>query len=116
MAVHVQVATLHSKQAVIEQKTSSLVILVQILDPLPLLEHLGFDTIPLSRVVNSKVNYKSIWKTHPSCLLVQESPHPIGNCGGIPHRSGQCIKGTIPQSRIDHPMMKEFVQNPLVSG
>ena len=35
-------------------------ILVQILDPLSLLEHLGFDPIPLSRVVNSKVSYKSV--------------------------------------------------------
>ena len=50
------------KQVVVEQKTRSLVILVQILDPLPLLEHLGFDTIPLSRVVNSKVSYKSAQK------------------------------------------------------
>ena len=35
-------------------------ILVQVLDPLPLLEHTGFNTIPLSRVVNSELDYESV--------------------------------------------------------
>ena len=48
------------KKVVIEQKTRSLMVLIQVLDPLPLLEHAGFDAIPLSRVVNSGVNQESI--------------------------------------------------------
>ena len=34
---------------IVEQETRSLVILVQILDPLLLLEYAGFDTIPLNK-------------------------------------------------------------------
>ena len=45
---------------VVEQETRPLMILVQVLDPLPLLEHTGFDTIPLSRVVNSEVIQEGI--------------------------------------------------------
>ena len=48
------------EEMVVQEKSSSLVILIQVLDPLPLLEHTGFDTIPLSRVVNSEVNQKSV--------------------------------------------------------
>ena len=69
---------------VVKQETRSLVILVQVLDPLPLLEYTGLNTIPLSRVVNSKVNQESV-PTYSSHLLVQESPHPIGDRGGVPH-------------------------------
>ena len=54
MAINVQVPTLRAKKVVVQQKSSSLVILIQILDPLPLLEHTGFDPIPLSRMVNSE--------------------------------------------------------------
>ena len=91
-------------------------VLVQVLDPLPLLEHTGFDTIPLSRVVNSEVNQESVPETYPSRLLVQESPHPISNCGGIPHRPRRSIKSTIPRPRINNPMTKKLVQDPLISG
>ena len=59
VTIHVQVPTLRMKQMFVEQETRSLMMLVQVLDPLPLLEHLGFNTIPLSRVVNSEVSYKS---------------------------------------------------------
>ena len=60
MAINVQVPTFRAKKMVVEQKSCSLVILIQILDPLPLLEHLGFNPIPLSRVVNSGVNNKRV--------------------------------------------------------
>ena len=53
MTVNIQVPMFHTKKAVVQEKTRSLVILVQILDPFSLSEHLGFDPIPLSRVVNS---------------------------------------------------------------
>ena len=60
MPVHIQVPTLRTKEMVVQQESSPLVILVQILDPLPLLEHAGFNAIPLSRVVNSEVNQESV--------------------------------------------------------
>ena len=60
MAINVQVPTFHSKQVVVQEKMSPLVILIQVLDPLPLLEHAGFDPIPLSRVVNSEVNHENV--------------------------------------------------------
>ena len=60
MAVHVQVPTFRTKEVVVEKKTRPLVVLIQVLDPFPLLEHAGFNLIPLSRVVNSEVNYKSV--------------------------------------------------------
>ena len=90
-------------------------ILVQVLDPFSLLEHAGFDTIPLSGVVNSEVNLRECTETYPSRLLVQESPHPIGNSGGVPHGPRRCIKGAIPRPRINYPMTKELVQDPLIS-
>ena len=101
---------------VVEQQACSLVILVQILDPLPLLEHAGLDAIPLSRVVNSEVDLRECTKTYPGRLFVQKSPHTISDSSGVPHCSSRRIEGTIPRLRIDHPMMKEFVQNPLISG
>ena len=87
-------------------------IFVQVLDPLPLLEHGGFDTIPLSRVVNSKVSSQEVQKTHPSCLLVKESPNPIGN--RIPHRTHRRIKSAISRPRVDDAMMKQVVQEALI--
>ena len=54
VAINVQISTFQTKEVVVEQEARSLVILVQVLDPLPLLEHAGFDAIPLSRAVNSK--------------------------------------------------------------
>ena len=101
---------------VIEQKARPLVILVQVLDPLPLLENAGLNAIPLSRVVNSEVNLRECTETYPNRLLVQESPYPISNSGRVPHRSSRRIKSSIPRSRIDHSMAKKLVQNPLISG
>ena len=59
MAVHIELLTLQLKQRVVQEKTSPLMIVVQILDPLPLLRHTGLNTIPLPRVVNSEVDYRS---------------------------------------------------------
>ena len=55
-------------------------------------------------------------ETYPSRLLVQESLYPISNSRRVPHRSSRRIKGPIPRPRIDYPMTKEFVQDPLISG
>ena len=60
VAINVQIPVFRTKEMVVEQQARSLVILVQVLDPLPLLEHAGPNTIPLSRVVNSKVNQESV--------------------------------------------------------
>ena len=72
--------------------------------------------IPLSRVVNSEVNYESVQRLTLVVSLSKKSPHPIGNSGGIPHRPRRRIKGMIPQSRIDNPMTKKLIQHPLISG
>ena len=63
VAINVQIPAFRPKEVVVEQQARSLVILIQILDPLSLLENAGLNTIPLSR----------------------ESPHPISNSGRIPH-------------------------------
>ena len=63
-----------------------------------------------------KSTRKSVQKTYPSRLLIQESPHPIGNRGRVPHSPSRCIEGTIPRSRIDDPMTKKLIQHPLISG
>ena len=101
---------------VVQEKTSSLVVLVQVLNPLPLLEDLGFDSIPLSRAVSSEVIKEKNNKTHPRGFLVEHGPDLIGNGSGIPHCPRGRIKGPIPWPWIDDPMTKEFVQDPLVSG
>ena len=91
-------------------------ILIQVLDPFPLLEHTRFDTIPLSEVVNSKVPLKELIKMYPCCLLVQEGPQTISNGSRIPHRPSRHIKGTIPQPWVHYSMTKQLVQHPLVGG
>ena len=60
MAVHVQILTFQTKKVVVDQKARSLMVLIQVLDPFPLLEHARFDLIPLSRVVNSEVSQEKV--------------------------------------------------------
>ena len=96
VAVHIQIPTFRTKQMVVEQQARPLVILVQVLDPFPLLEHLRFNPIPLARVVNSEANYEGA-ETYPGRLLVKHRPHPIGNGSGVPHGPRRCIKSPICQ-------------------
>ena len=93
-----------------------LMILIQVLDPFPLLEHARFDMIPLSEVVNSKVPLKELIKTYPCCLLAQEGPQTISNGGRIPHRPSRRIKGTIPRPWVHYSMTKQLIQHPPVGG
>ena len=92
------------EQQVVQGGTSPLMIINKILDPLPLLEHTGLDTISLSRVANSEVQSKENVKTYPSCLLVQESPYPNSHGSRISHCPSRRIKSTITSSVVNHSM------------
>ena len=116
MPICIELLTLQLKQRVVQEKSSPLMIFAQVLNPLLLLKHAGFNTIPLSRVVNSEVGHRRLQKTHPSRLLVQESPHTIGNCHRIAHSSCPRIKSTIPWPRIDYSVTKQIIQHWLISG
>ena len=115
MPIYIEFLTLQLKQQVVQKKTSPLMVLIQVLNPFPLLEHTGFDTIPLSQVVNSEV-VAGEQETYPGRLLIKHGPYTIGDRSRIAHRPCGRIKGPIPRPWIDDPMTKEFVQYPLVSG
>ena len=90
-------------------------VVIKVLDSFPLLEHLIFDPIPLSRVVKSEVSYKSVWRLTLVNSLSRRA-HTIGNRSGIPHQPSQRIKGPISWSRIDNPMTQKIIQDTLVGG
>ena len=60
LPVHIYIPMLDLKQGVVQEKTSPLMIIIEVLDSFSLLEHAGFNMIPLSRMVNAEVSNQEI--------------------------------------------------------